>query len=209
MTDNNTLAPAVLVEDMARAMAQADNLDWDEVCGCDTEVGDCESSTCIAAWDEDHDADLSRRYYRGHAKAAIVAYQAHMASDGVVQADRIAVAQYFKDHHAGTGEDALSPMFLAGQLDDHPMVQFAAAHRRAAAFVDHRLTSKPVDDSGSAETIINATPQTDPRDALAKSILAVMGNVKHDKPGGSNDAMARGIMLETIREIALANSEGR
>lgn len=41
------------------------------------------------------------------------------------------------------------------------------------------------------------------------TILALLGNVKHDRPGGHNDAQHRGGLLEDIRAIAQSAQESR
>lgn len=55
---------------VARALATADGLDFDEVCGHDTEADECDSSSCIATHWEDHDAEQARRWYLHLARAA-------------------------------------------------------------------------------------------------------------------------------------------
>lgn len=59
------------VDQIAARMAEADGLDWNEACGFDTEAADCNSSTCVAAHYEDHDADCARGQYRKYARAAL------------------------------------------------------------------------------------------------------------------------------------------
>ena len=41
------------------------------------------------------------------------------------------------------------------------------------------------------------------------TILALLGNVNHDRPGGHNDAQHRGGLLEDIRNIAQSAQAGR
>lgn len=65
--------PNEAVEAAARAMAQADGLDWDEPCGVDGEEGFCDSGTCISAHYEDHDAEQARRWYLHVTTAALTA----------------------------------------------------------------------------------------------------------------------------------------
>ena len=69
-----------LVQRVARAMAKANGLDFDEVCGVDAnpDEGYCDSSTCVAAYGEDHDAEQARRLYLHLAQAAIAAMRAHL-----------------------------------------------------------------------------------------------------------------------------------
>lgn len=78
-----------LIERVARALAKADSLDYDEVCGVDADPdnGYCDSGTCIAAHWEDHDAEQARRWYLHLSRAAIAAMQA----DGEPVADERAV----------------------------------------------------------------------------------------------------------------------
>lgn len=61
-----------LIERIARALAEADGLDFDEVCGVDAEPdeGYCDSGTCIATHWEEHDAEQARRWYNHLATAA-------------------------------------------------------------------------------------------------------------------------------------------
>ena len=65
------------IEQVARALAKADGLDFDEVCGVDADPdnGYCDSGTCVAAHWEEHDAEQARRWYIHLAKAAIAAMQ--------------------------------------------------------------------------------------------------------------------------------------
>lgn len=62
-----------VVERVAKALAKADGLDFDEVCGCETEADECDSGTCVAAHLEDHDAEWARSWYIRHAHAALSA----------------------------------------------------------------------------------------------------------------------------------------
>jgi hypothetical protein len=73
--ENRRPEPAAdAVEAVARAMAKSDGLDWDEVCGLESDdLGDCNSGTCIAAHHEDHDSEWARGFYRRHARAALAA----------------------------------------------------------------------------------------------------------------------------------------
>lgn len=63
------------VERVAKALAGADGLDWDEVCGVDADPdeGYCDSGTCVAAHWEDHDAEKARRWYMHLATTALAA----------------------------------------------------------------------------------------------------------------------------------------
>lgn len=68
------LAPSnEAVEAAARAIAASDGLNFDEVCGYETDGDECDSSTCVAALHEDHNAADCRDYYRQHATAALTA----------------------------------------------------------------------------------------------------------------------------------------
>lgn len=73
-----------LVEVVARKLAAADGLDYDEVCGrdADPDLDECDSGTCVAAYSEDHDADDCRGWYRRSAKAAIEALRRAMVPVG-------------------------------------------------------------------------------------------------------------------------------
>jgi len=63
------------VERIAKALAKADGLDFDEVCGVDADPDDgyCDSGTCVAAHWEEHDAEQARRWYMHLATAALSA----------------------------------------------------------------------------------------------------------------------------------------
>lgn len=63
------------IEVVARAIAKADGLNWDEPCGLESDQDECNSGTCVAALCEDHDPDWSRAMYLQHARAAIAAMQ--------------------------------------------------------------------------------------------------------------------------------------
>ena len=54
-----------LIGKIARALASADGLIFDEVCGYDDPNGldECDSSTCVSALYEDHDAEWARSVY--------------------------------------------------------------------------------------------------------------------------------------------------
>lgn len=69
------------VEAVAKALARADGLIFDEVCGYETDVQECDSSTCVAAQYEDHDPDWARTIYLRHAQAAIAAMPTPAPSD--------------------------------------------------------------------------------------------------------------------------------
>lgn len=71
-----------LIERVARALARADSLDYDEVCGVDADPdnGYCDSGTCIAAHWEDHDAEQARRWYLHLSRAGIAAIEQDRAA---------------------------------------------------------------------------------------------------------------------------------
>lgn len=69
----NTMLTDAMIEAAARASAAADGLDYDEVCGKETDADECDSGTCVAAYSEDHDADDCRGWYRRQARAALTA----------------------------------------------------------------------------------------------------------------------------------------
>lgn len=88
------------VEKVARALASADGLDWDEVCGVDDPAteGFCDSGTCIAAHWEDHDQEQARRWYLHLAQAAITALSTH--TQRAVQAGLDAAAKHVEGFSA-------------------------------------------------------------------------------------------------------------
>ncbi|WP_174549161.1 hypothetical protein [Novosphingobium rosa] len=111
-----TPGPADLIERIARDQAKADGCDWDEPCTQDADNDIyCESSTCVSAFYEDHDADAARRHYLSRAGTALATVQAYMASDGITDMDREAVAHYNR------------------VFPDIRLTDAFAAHRRAAA----------------------------------------------------------------------------
>lgn len=67
-----------LIEELARAIAAADGLNYDEVCKGD----ECDSSTCLGALDEEHDFDLSRRHYQHQARAILPIIQRERVAAG-------------------------------------------------------------------------------------------------------------------------------
>lgn len=60
-------------DQLAAALAKADGLNWHETCAyeADPDCDGCDSSTCIAAFYEDHDPDVARGSYRRYADVAI------------------------------------------------------------------------------------------------------------------------------------------
>jgi len=94
--------------------------------------------------------------------------------------------------------------------------------------VEHRLiaiemTGSPADDSRSVYGLIDAFhaaqwPTSEGQEKMedtitdevaVNTILAMLGNVNHDRPGGHNDAQHRGGLLEDIRAIAKKAQAGR
>lgn len=59
------------VDALAAKLADADGLDWSEDCGFEQGRDDCNSSTCVAAFYEDHDPDMARGQYRRYARIAL------------------------------------------------------------------------------------------------------------------------------------------
>ncbi len=78
---------------VAKAIAKADGLDWDEVCGCENGLDECDSGTCVAALFEDHDPFSARSYYLHHAQAAIAALDA-ARGDQVAEVERLREENY-------------------------------------------------------------------------------------------------------------------
>ncbi|EZP57459.1 hypothetical protein [Sphingomonas sp. RIT328] len=59
------------VDALAAKLAAGDGLCWAEVCVMETDIGQhCESSTCIAAFHEDHDPQHARAWYRSIARTS-------------------------------------------------------------------------------------------------------------------------------------------
>lgn len=77
-----------LIVTVARALAKADQVDFDERCGMADGGDDCDSGTCVAAWDEDHDAPAARRFYLSRARAALGAMN-DAREDFLVQLRRV------------------------------------------------------------------------------------------------------------------------
>lgn len=73
MAAENAALKADLVEAVARSIAASDGLDFGEICGVDADPDDgyCDSSTCVAAHWEEHDAEQARRWYLHLAQAAL------------------------------------------------------------------------------------------------------------------------------------------
>ena len=61
-----------LIDRIAARLAAADGLHWAEVCGYEAipPLSNCDSSTCVAAHFEDHDAYYAREQYRKYARIA-------------------------------------------------------------------------------------------------------------------------------------------
>lgn len=61
-----------LIEELARALAKTERLNWDEVCPLENnDNAECDSSTCIAAHDEDHDPAWARKVMLVKAQAIL------------------------------------------------------------------------------------------------------------------------------------------
>ncbi|WP_156340232.1 hypothetical protein [Sphingomonas sp. Leaf17] len=59
-------------DNIARVLAKADGLDWDEACLFEvSDVCGCDSSTCIGAHYEDHQPEIARAAYRRQADAVL------------------------------------------------------------------------------------------------------------------------------------------
>lgn len=82
-----------LVERVAREIAKSDGLDFDEVCGNETDEEYCDSSTCVGANFEDHDPDWARDVYRRHAQAALRALADQREAEVADLKRRLATAQ--------------------------------------------------------------------------------------------------------------------
>ncbi len=70
------------VELGAAILAKSHGLKWDEVCGFEAGLDECESGTCVAAFSEDHDARLCREQYRNDAASVLGAVFVWRAFDG-------------------------------------------------------------------------------------------------------------------------------
>lgn len=70
------------IERISAKLAQADGLNWAEVCGYEAipPLDNCESGTCVAAHFEDHDPDYARDQYRKYAR---IAFEAGEITDDV------------------------------------------------------------------------------------------------------------------------------
>lgn len=73
MTDKRTqTSDSALIEELARALAKTERLNWDEVCPLENnDNAECDSSTCIAAHDEDHDPAWARKVMLVKAQAIL------------------------------------------------------------------------------------------------------------------------------------------
>ena len=116
-----------IVELMARAIAQSDGLDFDEVCGVDADPdnGECDSGTCVAAHFEEHDASYARSIYRSQAQAALRALEA--AGCQIVQGEPVGylhtMHMELKQEHRRFSEVGDNPFGKAGlDYDDSYLV---------------------------------------------------------------------------------------
>ena len=167
---NNTPAPADLVEAVAKAAFDAR---YPSLMKADPDFWDTQL------------AEPSKVHWRRSIQAAITAMQAHMASDGVVQADRDRAATIYRILGFGQVQHIID-----GAEDDIGVVQEVGAHRRAAAGKgdapdcqtcggageifghapgcdsDYCALAGSIDDcAGLVEPCPACTPQPDPRDA--------------------------------------------
>jgi hypothetical protein len=110
------------VEKVARALASADGLDWDEVCGVDDPAteGFCDSGTCIAAHWEDHDQEQARRWYLHLARSALVAIDP-VALEADVARLREFIANPPKHNFWGAGEPDCPRELKAGNGELHTL----------------------------------------------------------------------------------------
>lgn len=101
------------IEKVARALAKADGLDFDEVCGVDANPDDgyCDSGTCVAAHWEEHDAERARRWYMRLAKAAIATMpvQAEPQWQGIESAPKDCNILVWFDHEADPYQEPQEP----------------------------------------------------------------------------------------------------
>jgi hypothetical protein len=65
------MTDAEIVEMLAAALCKTHGTDWYEVCPLEVSGDECDSSTCVAALDEDHDPLVMRDHYRHQAAACL------------------------------------------------------------------------------------------------------------------------------------------
>lgn len=102
-----------LVEAVARAIAASDGLDFGEFCGVDADPDDgyCDSSTCVAAHWEEHDAEQARRWYLHLARAALA------TAAPLIRTQRDAeIAAWLREHAPQWGHEALADAIERGEV---------------------------------------------------------------------------------------------
>ena len=106
------------VEALAARMAEADQIDWNETCGYQTDQDDCNSSTCVAAAFEDHDAEWARNFYRRFARTALT-FGLETGENFLTQLRRVNTERYFAwvggEQEAGIMVDAVE---LGGEVGE-------------------------------------------------------------------------------------------
>ena len=96
------------IEAAARAIAKADGLDFDEVCGreADPDLDECDSGSCVAAYSEDHDAEECRGWYLRNARAAAPA----LMEEGARLALEAAISLWSRHKYSGDYSDAIAAL---------------------------------------------------------------------------------------------------
>ena len=135
-----------VVEVVARVMASADGLDFDEVCGFDTEADECNSGTCVAAGYEDHDPAWAREVYLRRARAVLAALQSRPAdlesNLSTTPEELIAQAQPLDLPAEPAGEEPVGEAApMAGSNGGFTMVAFEARKVPAGT----KLYTRPAD----------------------------------------------------------------
>lgn len=92
-TDHNapvvTEAMEAMVELCCPAIARVNGIDWHETCARELDDdAECESSTCVAALDEDHDPYAMRAHFRALVRAVLTAAADHNREAAAYQAGR-------------------------------------------------------------------------------------------------------------------------
>ena len=179
MTNNEPAAD--VVEAVARVIAKADGLNFDEVCGYEAEKGECNSGTCIAAHYEDHDFEWEREVYRRRARAALSAIPAPsgqpvawMYTVSFPDGHRVVLQRYRRTHYDGYPVSGETPLYAAPQPT--PAQIRADALREAAALADfERAEMDEAFDAttGAARDRNAARSMTAAR--IHKAILALIG----------------------------------
>lgn len=144
------------IQDVARALAKAERLDLDEVCPLEhDDSAECDSSTCIAAHDEDHDAEWARKVMLIKAQAAIAALDAARGKAEPVAWQRrhqYALAsdppgRFYKweacTYHEATNMFERRPGYEYRPLYAHPPAPDAARGDPVARLIAHIKTIEP------------------------------------------------------------------